>query len=449
MEFLVNKSTQVVNRLKNLWGNSPTAKNILKVSAGDIGSKILSATIAFMLIRTLSITDYATYTTFSGVSFFFSGLIGAGINMALVRFSSDHISIGKAKPLHLYVFAFLFQLAIYALVAGLCLLFPAQSTRLLFGRAELILPFQLGLLAGLGMLIIQFARSLYQAEERFNHYIGTLWLVQIVIFASLVILGLFRHLSFLPVAMIFATTQCVIGIWLPIKYLRPWMVSSLRILYLKQRMELNQFLVSSGWLMGYMLILNLFSRMDVLMLLRFQGKEELAVYGVAFQYYSLSLLFLGSIHAVLLPKFAKADMQDAERQKTFLKQWLSGSIWLAIPIALFDLFGKSIFVWINGRVYERAFPIFIVFSVGIWLSMMLSPLINILLGKSKFRFLFFLALIAFCVNILLNLLLVPLLGGIGAATVVVLSNLIINMSATLRILSDQLIGQMFSTRWPS
>jgi O-antigen/teichoic acid export membrane protein len=237
----------------------------------------------------------------------------------------------------------------------------------------------------------------------------------------------------LPVAFIFATVQLGIGLWLLANYLRNFVFSGLKNFFLHQNKELKQFLIGSGWLIGYFLILNLFSRMDVLMLLRFKGKDELAIYGVAFQYYSLSLLFLGSIHAVLLPKFSKADMQQAEKQIAFLKQWLQWSAWLAIPIFLFDMFGKSIFVWVNGSLYEKSFPVFVVFSVGIWFSMMFSPLVNILLAKNEFRFLFFLGIIAFCTNILLNLLFVPLIGGIGAAVVVIITNGMSNITAFLRI----------------
>jgi O-antigen/teichoic acid export membrane protein len=424
-----------INQLKDLWSNSPTIRNILRVSFGDATSKVFSLATAFLLIRGLSITDYANYTTFSGISYLLSGIVGVGINMALVRFSVDHLSRGKEKPFALYFLAILFQLIIYTLVAGLCLLFPTQSTALLFGQPALALPLQFGLLTGLGLLLIQFTRTLYQAEEKFNSYIGIIWLIQVVIFLCLAVLWLFHYLSFLPIAIIFSIVQLGIGLWLLANYLGNFEFSGLKNFVLHQKDELKQFLTGSGWLIGYFLTLNLFSRMDVLMLLRFKGKEELAIYGVAFQYYTLSLLFLGSIHAVLLPKFSRADMQQSERQKAFLKQWLQWSAWLSVPIILFDVAGKPLFVWVNGSVYEKSFPIFVIFSFGIWLSMMFSPLVNILISQGDFRFLFFLGIAAFVSNVLLNLLLVPLFGGVGAAATVIISIGIINIASFFKIRS--------------
>ena len=428
-----NKPASPEQRLKNIWQNSPTFRNILKVSAGDATSKVFSVAIVFLLIRGLSVADYATYTTFSGISFLFSGIVGAGINMALVRYTSDHLSRKREKPLELYFWGICFELILYLLLAGICLLFPNQSTAFLLGRPALTLPLQLGLLAGLGMLIIQFARSLYQAEENFNRYIGTIWLVQIIIFALLCLLWGLRLLSFVPVAIIFAASQLGIGLWLLINYLRSLELFNLKNSFSDQKSELRQFFMGSGWLIGYFLILNLFSRMDVLMLLRFKGAEELAIYGVAFQYYSLALLFLGSIHAVLLPKFSKSETQSVENQKAFLKLWLQSSVWLAIPIILFDLFGNPLFVWINGKEYERSFPIFVVFSFGIWLSMMFSPLVNIIMGKGKFRFLFILSVLALLINFACNIVLIPTMGGIGAALVIVLTqNIFIQVPILLK-----------------
>jgi O-antigen/teichoic acid export membrane protein len=433
---LENKTTKR-ERLRNLWDNSPTARNILKVSVGDLTSKIFSFATVFLLIRGLSVTDYAAFTTFSGISVLFSGVIGTGINMAVVRFSSDLLSRGKEKPLELYYLAIVFQLILYALVAGVFFAFPEQSTALVLGEPGLVLPLRLGLLAGFGLLIIQFTRSLYQAEEKFGTYIGILWLVQILIFSGLATIWMLNYFSFVPVAIIFVIVQFGLGCWILFSLFINSRLPNLISKFLLQKNELRQFLIGSAWLIGYFLILNIFSRMDVLMLLRFKGPEELAVYGVAFQYYSLALLFLGSIHAVLLPKFSRAEMAAIEKQRAFLEHWLQRSVWLAIPLILFDVFGKPIFVLINGSTYEKSFPILIVFSIGIWFSMVFSPLVNILLSKNQFRFLFVSGVLAAFTNYLLNLLLVPLMGGIGAAVVVIITHGIINIIAFLKIkLSD-------------
>jgi O-antigen/teichoic acid export membrane protein len=425
---------QLINQVKEYLKNSPTTRNILKVSFGDATSKILSVAVTFLLIRGLSVADYANYITFSGISYLFSGLVGAGINMALIRYSADTLSRGKEKPVGLYPLAFLFQLLIYGLLAAVCLVFPAQGTTFLLSEPALAIPLRLGLFAGLGVLIVQFGRALYQAEEKFNHYIGTIWLVQAGIFFCLMALWLVHALSFNSAALVFTIVQLGVGFWLLVAYLGSHGIAQAENFLVRRKNELKRFIAGSALLIGYFVVLSLFSRMDILMLLRFQGEEEVAIYGVAFQYYSLALLFLGSVHAVLLPKFSRVEMQNSVSQKVFFKQWLQWNGWLILPILLFDILGKPLFVLMNGKIYEQSFPIFVIFSLGIWLSMMFSPLVNVLIGEGKFRFLFFLSSAALILNILLNLLLVPQFGGIGAAVVVIATYAFINISTVLRII---------------
>jgi O-antigen/teichoic acid export membrane protein len=99
---------------------------------------------------------------------------------------------------------------------------------------------------------------------------------------------------------------------------------------------------------------------------------------------------------------------------------------------LFDLVGKPLFVWVNGVQYERSFDIFVILSFGIWFSLMFSPLINILIARRDFRFLFLLGAIGVVVSLAGNYLLVPLFGGMGAAISIVSYTGFINLTANFR-----------------
>ena len=169
-------------------------------------------------------------------------------------------------------------------------------------------------------------------------------------------------------------------------------------------------------------MLSAFQRLDIFMLSHFSTGEELANYGVAYRYYSMALLLLGSIHAVLLPRFSKVDMQEPVKQRIFIFRWLKATGWLIIPVVIVDVLGKPVFVWVNGIQYEKAFYMFVIFSIGVWFSLMFSPLVNVLISRKAFRFLFALAVGAFILNFIGNYLLIPLWGGIGAALVTVLSH---------------------------
>ena len=143
---------------------------------------------------------------------------------------------------------------------------------------------------------------------------------------------------------------------------------------------------------------------------------------------------LGSIQAVLRTKFSKADMQDTDRQQDFLRKWLQISVWTGIPILVFMLFGKPLFVFLNGEEYEGAFLVLAILAVGLWLSFMFSPLANILIGRKDFKFLFGLSLVAFAFNLVANYVGIHMWGAVGAALVLVLThNVVLQGPIFLRI----------------
>jgi O-antigen/teichoic acid export membrane protein len=173
------------------------------------------------------------------------------------------------------------------------------------------------------------------------------------------------------------------------------------------------------------------------MLTRYASEETLANYGVAFKYYSLLLTSLASITIVLRPLLARANMLDPARQIAFTTKWLRYSLWTGIPILLFDIFGKPVYVWLNGAKYADSFPMLIILSVGVWLGLILSPQVKILIAGLRFRSMFLLGTLAFVVGFIGNRLMVPTMGGIGASIATVISQTVINGGAMLVILNSR------------
>jgi O-antigen/teichoic acid export membrane protein len=291
-------------------------------------------------------------------------------------------------------------------------------------------------LFGLGSLLLQMGRSILQAEERFNAYVVTLWIKQVSVLVVVLGLWLSQMLFFRTLAWGLTLLQLVIGVIVVFKGVVNIEVDSFRKKIENESVLIRHFFSASGWLILYNIILSAFSRMDVLMLSRFSSDAELANYGVAFQYYSLSLLMLGSISAVLRPKFSHVNMQESARQWKFLTKWLRYSVWIGGPLLLFAVFGRPLFMFINGSQYSESFGIFVVLSLGVWVSLMFSPLVNILVSRKEFNHLLKLAVFAFITSLLGNRLLVPYLGGVGAALGTIFPHILINIGAFVRILQE-------------
>ena len=149
---------------------------------------------------------------------------------------------------------------------------------------------------------------------------------------------------------------------------------------------------------------------------RYTNVTEVAIYGVAFRYFSMALLLLEAIHAVLLPKFSQPGMQNSEAQRSFLKNWLRFSVWAIIPVILLVFFGKKPFIWLNGPNYANSFYILVILAFGVWLSLMFSPL-EYPPRSPGFPLYVFSWACALLTSIIGSLILIPLWHGIGAAIV--------------------------------
>ena len=422
--------------LLNFWRmvrGSSWAMNITKVYAGEIASKFFAGITVIVLVRSLNTQDYAAFIAFYTIMFLIPGLIGGGINLALIRFASERLSRSGSRSMTLYLLSFLFQVLLFFVVGILLIVLKEQFTKLLFGDQAFNSALILGLFGGFGYLILKAGISVYQAEEKFITTIVLNLLLQAVKFITLLCLLAFNLLYYTTAAVAIVVTQLVFAALVCCHIFKNHNPVAVFRSFSSCREDIKVFMSSTVWLIAYIFTLTAFQRLDVFMLSHFSSAEELAVYGVSFQYYALALMALGAVHSVLLPKFSKVEMQDPSAQTRFVSRWLRISVWLLFPIMLVNLFGKPIFLWVNGEVYERSFEIFTVFSLGIWLSLMFSPLVNILMARSDFLFLFFTAILALALNMVGNYFFIPLWGGYAAAWVTVLSHALIQLLIFVRI----------------
>lgn len=417
----------------NHLASSEIRRRITKVYGGDVISNVVSVATALLIIRGLPVNDYAAYTAFYGILMLIPGLVGNGINLALVRFSAEYISRSGEKPVELYFVSFIFQFVLYFICGVVVLAFSDRVTAILFGQKSFDSALRYGLIAGMGFLISQAGRGVYNAEERFGYYIKVLWFRQFLVLLVFSLLFLLKGLNFERIAQIIVLVELGIAGIITFHIFRNADIKKIISDLKTQSGVIKKFIFSTGWLIAYFFVLTAFQRFDIFMLSHFSSEKELATYGVAFRYFSIALLALSSIHAVLLPRFSKIDMQDFKKQHQFTVKWLKTTAWIIIPILIVDIFGKPLFTLVNGQQYEKAFYIFIVFSFGVLLSLMLSPLVNVLIARNAFRFMFLLGLAALIFNFAGNYIFIPLWGGIGAALITILSHLLVNLGAFIRV----------------
>jgi len=405
-------------------------KALTVVGIGDLFSKILSAILAVILIRKLSVMDYSYYTAFTAVMSVVPAIVGTGLNQAMVVYGSSYMSQYNRSPIGLYIGNILVQSSVYIFLSTILGFFCINRiVLLLFGQEDFKIPFLYALIGGFGVLLTQGVRSIFQTEEKFKLFSFTLFLRQLFLLVG--ICSFLYILDFTKVKyilLLISTISLLFGILLFVYAIFPY--GSQIILYLKEQKNIfSKFIKNSYWLIGYWLVLSAFNRLDIFMLSHLSTKKELAYYGVAYQYYAMGVLFLGSIHTVLLPKFSRGDIN----QIVFLKKWIKFTLLFIVPsFLIIAMFGKSPFVFINSCKYEKSFYIFLIFLIGLAINFIFSPLINIIMSIKRFKILFILSIVAFFVNFLGNYILIPIYAGFGAAFVTIFSISIINVLALLQ-----------------
>ncbi len=195
----------------------------------------------------------------------------------------------------------------------------------------------------------------------------------------------------------------------------------------------------SFWIVIYLILLNLFNQMDIVMLSNMLKDEDVAMYGIAFKYYSLLLTLLPSIKAVLRVRTSKKEYVDSrEHRKDFTMLWLKKTGILVVPACFLIILTSGIFMpIINGHQYDASINAFRILMIGVGISYVFASNVGIMMAANKHKTLCVLALVALIFNTITNWIFIPIWGINAAAATTVISHAILNVSATFFILFDK------------
>lgn len=407
---------------------SRTARHIGFVYLGDVGSKVVNLVNTWLIIRLLTQQDYALFTIFFGFGTLSAALVGGGIQTAMVRFAAEHYAAHGVGLFRLYRVAVVACLVAYLLFGVLISSNVQIFASAAYGSASAATPIVFGLFYGLGYMLGEFSRAVFQSEERFGTFVASLWLRQLGILGALILISTTSGIAFREVAWALSIVSIVVGFGL---MLTSGVLTRKPALVEPAGVSLGEFTTSFGWVVAYQLILASFSQFDVMTLSRMASVDDVAGYGVAYRYYVAGIMVLSSLHAVLRPRFARSENLRGEALRKFLLQWGIFACILIPPLAVVAMFGRPGYVWLNGEAYSASFDVFRVLLICVWQGLALGPMTSVLIGMKRFKTMFLLGVGACCTCIALNVLLVPTYGGVGAAFAMTMAYSFINVGAWL------------------
>lgn len=157
---------------------------------------------------------------------------------------------------------------------------------------------------------------------------------------------------------------------------------------------------------------------SVLILGVFAGDAEVGIYRVAAQVSLLAAFGLQAVNNVVAPRFAKLFAQDDMRafQRLATLTALASSAFNLVVSAGFIVFGRPFLTAFFGPAYVEAYPVMVILLIGQATNSAAGAVATLLNMTGNERLTTLAVAVAVMANVLLNFLLAPRLGMIGAAT---------------------------------
>jgi len=155
---------------------------------------------------------------------------------------------------------------------------------------------------------------------------------------------------------------------------------------------------------------------DTIILGIFRTEGEVGIYNVVFRVAVLTSFTLPAIFSITVPKFASLhSLGDTKELKRVFRISTKMVFWTSIPVLLTIFLFPSFILGIFGSVFKDGVYALLILSFGYFLSSISGSAGQLLQMTGKHKLLLYIILSATTINIILNIVLVPVYGINGAA----------------------------------
>ncbi len=166
---------------------------------------------------------------------------------------------------------------------------------------------------------------------------------------------------------------------------------------------------------------------DILMLGRFVTEAQIGIYNTAFKVGYLSLFFVVSMNAVILPKISELYHQkNTAEMKKVVNRSTQLVILLTLPLAFILIFFRDMILGVfDDHAGLGGVTLVLITLGGLYNAMTgnVDQILNMTNNQKSVSVIFF---SGFVVNVILNLFLIPAYGIEGAATASLITNIFVN-----------------------
>ena len=195
-------------------------------------------------------------------------------------------------------------------------------------------------------------------------------------------------------------------------------------------------------LFSSIVVISIYTMLDIIILENLKGNEEVAIYNIGFRIPKASVLIISSILIVFIPRINSHYRSDKFKFKQTLKTSLELILLLAIPLSLFLSLNSELIINVltpfdNYSDSSTVIKILSISPILIGLSNFLGIQVLTTFGFEKG--LFYSTSIGAIVSLLVNFILIPKYGAIGASIANISAEFVVMISLLLIVYSKHLL----------
>lgn len=411
----------VIEQIKLIFGKK-ALHQVGFVTAGSLVNGLSLFALNIALARSLSQELFGIFSLSVIALSVVAEMSDFGLNAGLLRFAPYYISTNqtdKLKQLVKTIWRWRVALSLTLTISGFVLAHPAA--KYIFGQIK-VGPYLAYASFGIGgVILLGFLATFLQAKQRF------LYNASVQSLKGLLRLSAALILMFFGVKSVFAYLSVYIFI--------PWILFFINFKVLpenfkkieidedvKQKLH-SQLARFSFWLTISSLAAIFSSRVDQIMISHYLGLAEVAVFTVAWQLLQFFPVISGSITSVLMPKIS--SVKNKLELVVFIRRSFKWILAGVIGIAILVYPSQYLISLFFGQKYDAAMPLYVILAYGTLLSVLVIPFSLAILIFNRTHISTMFVFVQLLINVVGNLIFIPLYGIMGAAYTFAASNVVL------------------------
>jgi len=396
--------------LENATTKQTVAKNIFWLSASQVGTRLLRALVIIYAARVLGASEYGVFSYVLGLAGFFSIFADIGMSPILTK----EIAKKPEQTHSIFATAFWIKAILLAITVILIIFIAPFFSKIPEVKPLLLFAALLTLFDG----VRDFSVAYFRAKEKMEieALITTITNVAITIF-GFIILRLTPTASALALTYaLSAGTGTLLGVIL--------LQSEFRKIFISFKKNLLRPMLELAWPIALTALVGVFmTNIDIVMLGFYRTAEEVGYYSAGQKIIQILFVFPGIIATSFFPTLSKyVGANNNSQVRKLMEKGVTLVFILALPLTIGGvLLAQDIISFVYGAGYTNAILSFQVLLLTLLPGFPAAFFANQILVYNKQKVIPFTVFLTSVINIVLNVILIPVFGIVGSAAATVVA----------------------------